>query len=252
MFIYIIAENSKIADIVNHLWGILEAILHLHPDGRFLSMITDQVVDKLLIALTGLRKGDPLYNVKTITKSLKLISAVDPDRCIPPSYDFLTMLAGLPNVLSHEDIRQHLSKLIWQDDGLLLVHATSGTCLDALRLLLHAGANPHESKSGENGPLHILANREEDLQTEFTAAHLLFVYGAQPLRINKEGETAVDIWMKANCNDEGIKSSAWNDRPDWCRDTIPKLECLSAKTINIHRISCDKLPTKLHSFVEKH
>lgn len=215
-------------------------------------MITDEIIDKLIKSLARLPKGDPLFNVETITKSLQLISAVDPYRRIPPSFDFLTMLASLPNVLSHEDIRQYLSKLLRQDDGSLVLRVASETGLDALRLLLHVGADPNGSGSGENGPLHIFADREEDLQTEFTAAHLLFDYGAQPFRMNKEGETAVEIWRKANCSDEGIQSSAWNRRPDWCRDTVPKLECLSAKTINTHRIPYNKLPAKLHSFVEKH
>jgi len=217
--------NSRVADIVNDLWGILEAILHFPPDDRLLAMITDQIVDKLINTLARLRKGNPLFNVETITKSLQLISAADPYRCIPPSINFLTMLAALPNVLSHEDIRQYLSKLLRQDDGSLLLRVAMETGLDAFRLLLHAGADPNGNRSGGSGPLHILASREEDLQTEFTAEHLLFVYGAQPSRINEEGETAVEIWRKANCPDEGMQSSAWNRRPDWCRNTVPKLEC---------------------------
>jgi len=39
---------SRVGDIVNHLWGILKAILYFHPDDRLLSMVTDQVVDKLI------------------------------------------------------------------------------------------------------------------------------------------------------------------------------------------------------------
>jgi len=74
---FVTVENPKVADIVNYLWELLEAILHFHLDDRLFSMITDQVVDKLINAyLAGLRKGDPLFSVKTIKKSLLLISAV--------------------------------------------------------------------------------------------------------------------------------------------------------------------------------
>lgn len=80
----------------------------------------------------------------------------------------------------------------------------------------------------------------------------LFDYGAQPYRKNDCRKTAVDIWRKKNCGEEGMQSVKWNHRPDWCRDTVPMLKNLSAKIIQIHRISYDKLPAPLYSFVQEH
>ena len=90
-----------------------------------------------------------------------------------------------------------------------IVRATSGTGLDALRLL-HAGAGPNGS--GENGPfIYWQIGKIFKRSSMLLSAHLVFCYGAQPFRINEGEETAVNIWVKANCYDEGMQSIAWTD-----------------------------------------
>lgn len=50
-----------------------------------------------------------------------------------------------------------------------------------------------------------LMMHETDLLS--AAANLLFDYGAQPYRMNDEGETAVDILRKGNCEEKGEESA---------------------------------------------
>ena len=49
-----------------------------------------------------------------------------------------------------------------------------------------------------------LEREQVSLETEYTAAHLLFDHGANPCSVNKEGKTAVQIWMEKNCGGKGV------------------------------------------------
>lgn len=108
-------------------------------------------------------------------------------------------------------------------------------------------------KNDGNSPLHILAGLKE-YPINSTIGDLLFDYGAQPYQVNKEGKTAVDVWMQTNCGEEGELSTAWINRPHWCRNIVLTLKSLSAKTIHNNRISYspDDLPLELVSFLDEH
>jgi len=143
--------------------------------------------------------------------------------------------------------------------------------MKTLRLLLHLGANAN-ANDGNHPLLHTAADREDHLRTlmrekdsnkmEFTPAHLLFDYGANPYHLNDGGKSAVDVWVEKNCGGQGMESEAWNRRPHWCRNTVPKLMCLAAKTIHTHAISYSpsgeqenhphSIAKELYDFLEAH
>jgi len=228
----------------------LETIPRFHQDEPLRWPLTESVLRELF---GRLRYDDPFFYVERFAASMRLIIAADPDgRATPPyCYGFFKSLAGLPETKLNEDIRNHLSR--WADQKDLIPFACLDPDLNTLRLLLHLRADPNSSGllDDGNGPLHVLAGMDET-PLRSAAANLLFDYGAQPYRMNDEGETAVDIWRKENCGEEGVESAKWKNRPYWCRDTVPMLKNLSAKTIHIHRISYDKLPPLFHSFVKEH
>ena len=168
-------------------------------------------------------------------------------------------MAGLPETLLSDDIRNYLSHSLSKDNG-WLAWACRSDDRKTLRLLLHLQADPNTNDHHGNGPLHIAAHegnedprvlsgqleREQvSLETEYTAAHLLFDFGANPFAINKEGKTAVDLWMEKNCGEKGVQSIAWKNRPYWCRETVPSLSCLIAKFIHTNGMSFSRDPKDL-------
>jgi len=186
---------------------------------------------------------------------MQLVLAVDPDFHSKLPYGFFVILTGLPEALFHGSFREYLSHAARQDAGTLLSEACSSEDWKTLRFLLHLGADANAIDDRRiQPPFHTAVIREahrtalkgerEQVPNEMenSLTQLLFDYGANPYRINRERKTAVDIWVEKYCGEEGMESEAWNRRPYWCRDTVPKLISLAAKTIHTHAISYDDLP----------
>jgi len=250
-------EEHPDQDVVTVLWGYLDTILRFSPfdaDDHELDheMIhTASAVRYLTQTLPSLQLGDPLRNIESIKIILGLILSVMQGGTPSLSYEFFTVLAGLPLVL-HPNIRELLAKSVLHCPETLIPIACETENWDTLRLLLHLGADPKTPKwfgHVYTSSLHVLATRDET-PVRSAAANLLFYYGANPNQMNDEGVTAVDIWMKKNCGEEGMQSVKWNDRPDWCRDTIPKLSQLCVKTVHIHGVPIDEEYASLPPFQE--
>jgi len=65
--------------------------------------------------------------------------------------------------------------------------------------LLEAGADPNARDDGGNASLHVLAVQSlGNGETIARAAHLLLEFGAHLHLVNKERETAEDVWIKVN------------------------------------------------------
>ena len=129
--------------------------------------------------------------------------------------------------------------------------------VDIVRFLLKFGAVADAVDSAGNGPLHILAKSNGEF-TE-SIARVLLDAGAHLDRANKEGSTAADIWMEEREREnkrrrrEDQQPGEWLDLPDWLREDVPKLQCLSARIISSRRIFYkDVLPVTLHPFVAMH
>ncbi len=257
---------------------ILRVFLRFDPYDPQFWTYTKEVIQDLenkLPFLSTFRRDQPLPNVACgmIKEFFQLILAADPEErlTLRLDYQFLLVLAGVPDLLVHEKIRMFLSKSVRQKGGILLAEACKDKDRKTLRFLLHLQVDPNSTapRSRGNRPLHIVGNLQEhpmvlngelereqvSSEVEYTPAQLLFNYGADPHRKNNRGKTPVDLWMERNCGVEGIQSPKWKNRPYWCRNTVPKLSSLTAKTIHIHRIPYTRpgdLPIKLLHFLEKH
>jgi len=245
----VVDEWPTVIHIQDLLLEILGVFLSFGPYEPTLWIHTEKLVRELTgsLATPLLPSEDELERIST---SLNLILAADPNGRLELEYGFFAMLARLPNVLLHNDIRQFASPSARLNAGTLLYQACNRGDWKTLRRLLHLGADPNSSFYRGNRPLHIVAGQEEDYP-----ANLLFEYGAQPYAINDEGETAVGLWMEKNCGGEGMQSIAWKNRPHWCRDTVPKLSGLAAKTIHTQGISCSHpraLPNIILQFLNNH
>jgi len=241
------AEHSD-QNIVILLMGYLEAVLDIPSENPSLWMRS--ALEELVHKFMWLECDDPLLNVENMEILLQLISAAGTDGQTSLSYVFFTLLAGLPLAL-HHNIRKYLSQLARQDAGTWISTACHTENWDIFRLLLHLGADP--TTVGWFGlgnlALHVLAERDET-PVRSTAANLLFYYGANPNQMNDQGESAVGIWLKKNCGEESMQSAKWNDRPDWCRDTVPKISRLCVKTVHIHGVPFDEEHASLPPFQE--
>ena len=104
-----------------------------------------------------------------------------------------------------------------------------------------------------NSPLHILAVVRGDVESKDRTARLLLGSGAHLDMVNKDGMTAADLWLKKN-NEEG-RNVGWRDLPDWLREGVPKLMCLSSRVIRRHKLPYDDgaiIPAVLIPFVSLH
>jgi len=157
-------------------------------------------------------------------------------------FDLLAALFRLPGMLSEETHRNSMIQLLRERVGsyrlgfILLqacVHTWNKRYLATIRLLLEAGAGPNVGldRTG-NASLHLVARLNNSKLSE-AAASLLVEYGAHVDRVNKAGQSAVDVWIQARI--ENGAPSGWNARPEWCR-TVPNLLCLAARFVRVHKI----------------
>jgi len=213
-------------DAVTILKAYLEAVLKCHPEKPPLWTNADRALQELVRSVPGIRRDEPLCNVSSIQTILELILAVDPEHSLV-SYDVFSFLTGLPGVLLNQNIRKLLLRSASRKNALWLDYACHAQDWQSVPHLLHLGVNPNASSDDGN----------------------------VPLQIDKEGKTAVDLWMEKNCGGKGMQSEAWKNRPYWCRESVPKLVCLAAKTVHIHGIPYSHpgaVPVDCLSVLEKH
>ncbi len=271
------SHHNQWAQIVEVLWIMLGTIRLFDPHEIGIWPATVEVHKLLITALLGeLQSDDPFLNVETIRLTMKLILATDqshlPDveglEHIPILFKFMFWIRCLPNRLINEDITKFWTQWVCRDsrssNGNSLLHyicelEPTDYTLATVRQLLQLGVDPNlENKCG-NSPLHILARivaKEKRYNRDLidSIALILLDAGAHLDRVNKEGMTAADVWFMITKN---LNPSAVLDLPDWCRGSVPKLICLSARVIRRYKISYEEngellIPISLRSFVEMH
>ena len=127
------------------------------------------------------------------------------------------------------------------------------------RFLLHFGSDADVVDDSGDGPLHTLAAKPNGLWIK-AIAQLLLDSGAHLDRTNRDGLTTADVWVQKRQQQrkrlriEGHPAGRWQDHlPDWLREDVPRLMCLTARVIRSHRIPYKKvLPSSLKTFVSFH
>jgi len=257
----------------------LETVRRFAPtvDKQQFHNVMTNIIETLVNTLAELKRtDDPLFNVETLKASFELASF--PFQNFFFRYDcgsmvcnhktlrkMISILAGLPDV-TIQPIAGYLSEIVGQNNEasnqkkLILVACMeqTGSTVDIVRFLLKFGAVADAVDSAGNGPLHILAKSNGEF-TE-SIARVLLDAGAHLDRANKEGSTAADIWMeererenKRRRREDQQPDDGLRDLPDWLREDVPKLQCLSARIIRSRGIFYkDVLPVTLHPFVAMH
>lgn len=188
----------------------------------------------------GVKNGKIMYSILTISR----------------------VMQSMPVIMNDEEIIKPFIELVIRQDwknirGETLLHIA---CIEeavpeTVRLLLEAGTDPNAGDENGDGPLHFLAASRTHDEVMDSTAHLLLNYGTHLDRVNKNGKTAAEIWVENQKwrNGKEDVTTTIIDLPDWCREDIPKLSCLSARIISFHKIAyTEKLPASLHSFVKMH
>jgi len=275
-------KKKQYAQVLDISWTMLEIISRLapatHSDNRNQVYIETVKAVKILVdTLSKLEtKDNPLFNVETLKTSFELISSTfrylftrfNSDHtmmCIKSTLrKMISILVDLPDAMI-QPIADYLSKIVGENnrvlDQLKLIHAacmeqTERTC-DIVRLLLKFGAVPDAVDRKGDSPLHILARSNGEFTDSI--ARVLLDAGAHLDRTNKEGMTAADVWMDKREQEnkrrrrEDQQPGGWRVLPDWLREDVPKLLCLSARIIRSRRIPYKKVvPVTLHPFVAIH
>ena len=174
---------------------------------------------------------------------------------------FLYLLLGLPETLKKKWEWLHQLLRQWRPDQLGSILLKSFKDWEGgrnehvfnyfyiIHVLLEAGADPNAIDKVGDGPLHVVA-RMKHQQSE-AAGCLLLGFGANLLRRNNAGKTAMDLWIERNEKEDHEEAARLRYRPDWCR-AVPKLQCLGARCVRAHKVPYSKLPTVFHSFVKNH
>jgi len=276
----LVTLQNKHAQLLDISWALLETTRHFAPttDKLEIFFVTVKAVETLVDTLSDLKRiGDPLFNVETLKTSFKLISSSFQHIFYGPvKYEggivrhqttlreIISILAGLPDV-TIQPIADYLSEIVVQNNEesyqqklifLACMEQTESTA-DIVRFLLKFGAVADAVDLYGNGPLHFLARANGEFTDSI--ARVLLDAGAHLDRINKEGSTAADIWMEERERGnkrrgrEDQQPDGWRDLPDWLREDVPKLKCLSARVVRYRRISYkDVVPVTLHPFVAMH
>ncbi len=131
------------------LWiEILGVFLRFKPFGSTLSELTKRLVDDLTWNYSGLEMDDPFFQseLEKINTTLQLILEADPVERLIPHCGFFAMLARLPDVLQHNDIKKYASQLVRLDDGTLLAlaHQNQDWETHGLLLQLEAGTSDQQ------------------------------------------------------------------------------------------------------------
>jgi len=132
-------------------------------------------------------------------------------------------------------------------DNLLLVASDrqpKDSTLSTIRLLLEVGADPTIKNRDGSSPLHLVAYWMGETESDSPTADLLLQYGAHLDQVNKLQETPLDVWKKKQ---EGriLPPPAW-------MNTVPRLACLSARSLRLCKIPYDQLPKSFRDFISIH
>jgi len=261
-------QQRRFIEIFDIFWALLETPRRLDRcETLSLLKIPDGIVGKLFRELSRLLMNSPEFcNAEIIETSLDLIvstTGLDHIR-----YNYFNLLFNilshpLPQRLLNKGTMEILSK--WCDQrGKNLLHKVcifgrnSNDLYTIVRVLLNAGCDPNAIDQDGNTPLHHLAQLDErKLKDSMTiTARLLLDFGAQLTLKNADGKSAVDLWKQKNGrkrlrNDDEEGEIIGLKLPDWCSE-LPKLKCLSARTIRRNRIPHLELPATLIPIIEKH
>jgi len=142
------------------------------------------------------------------------------------------------------------------DDGYSLLHDATriSSCSEALstiNFLVQLGADLNAGDNDGDGVLHILSFDPTPSESRDAKARLLVQLGAHLDMVNKSGMTAADAWFEINTPEK--KDVA--DLPDWLKEGVPKLKCLSSRVIRRHKLPYDDgsiIPAELIPFVSLH
>jgi len=168
--------------------------------------------------------------------------------------EMIFRLPGIPNEHNMDLLNQSLRQLGPRRLGNLLLPACKNVYkfnnLALVRVLLEAGADPNVAVDADAGntSLHVAAGFHDQELCEATGT-LLLEHGAHLDRVNKAGQTAVDVWIETWNRTRA--ATRWDSRPNWCR-AVPKLLCLSARCVRINNLpyTDGKTPIILHSLIE--
>ena len=178
---------------------------------------------------------------------------VSSERHMDSIFLLVTKLADLPELMDKEtkDILFQLIRRDRRDERGSLLHISINNAfftwrLSTLVLLLKSGADPNAGDSKGNGPLHVVAMACKLFRVlADSITHLLLDHNAHLDRVNDEGKTAADLWMKYN-------NGAFNcELPSWYHSE-PHLMCIAAKVIRSHQIDYSHLPSIIHTFITMH
>jgi len=251
---------------------ILEFILRYDRRKQFIWSTTVDV-DKLLISLL---KDNPLHlNSELLMTSLELIVDTDQSHLADADREgvdlllhlktllkFVSILADHPELVNDEIMRL-LHQLVIHDGrtqygkNLLLLACKTPVGYNSLaiiRLLLAAGADPNCVDFSGNGPLLCLVSKIRDDAMIESIARLLLDSGTHLDRVNNQRKTAADFWLFVrNKKRRDQDPLGWMDLPEWCRENVPSLKCLSASAVRLNKIPYKTvLPVTLTLFTEIH
>jgi len=271
--------NSEILDLT---WATLDTILRSErPHESSVHDSVHEIMDEIFFQFNGLPKDSPNLNSEILMKLVELVWMTDLSqlRGLPdPNYDdpnaseMLTLctiimhLSRFPAESITEEARISLLQLLHRDDrdkeGYNLLHTacycfvSSSETLSTIRFLVKLGADLNAVNNDGDGVLHIVSweTFPSLIESRDAKGHLFIELGAHLDMVNKEGMTAADVWLKQMSKLNGQKVG-WRDLPDWLKEGVPSLKCLSSRVIRRHKIPYDDgaiLPAVLIPFVSLH
>jgi len=187
------------------------------------------------------------------------------DVMINPIIDYLKEIVSLNNQASNQEKLIIFASMEASNETMVPfrlsyeVNITAGeNALSFFSFLLRLGADADAVNGDGDGPIHLLAAKPNGVYIS-AIAQLLLDSGAHLDRTNKKGLTAADVWKekrqqeRKRRREEDQPAVKQQDFPDWLREDVPRLMCLSARIISSHRVPYLKvLPPSLQSFVSFH